>query len=77
MCRRHWSMVLSKLQGHVYDTSGQRRTQIDASWAPWWRAKTNAIASVLRFTKWQDERAIVKFEVRGDTIAMMLEGSET
>jgi hypothetical protein len=76
LCREHWFMVPQRMQERVNDTIWGRRATVDSSWAPWWRAKTEAIASVLRHIGWGDEAKIVKFEVRGETVAGMLEGSE-
>ena len=77
MCRTHWFMVPAKQQQRVNDTVWKRRNQVDASWADWWRAKTDAIATVLRAIQWRDEAAIVKFAVRGELVATLLEESET
>ena len=77
MCRTHWFMVPTTQQQRVNDTVWKRRNQVDASWADWWRAKTDAIASVLRRIEWGDDKAIAKFEIRGESVATLLEGSET
>lgn len=46
MCRACWSKVPRELQAEVYATVKKRKPDVDASWAPWWRAQAKAIAHV-------------------------------
>jgi hypothetical protein len=46
MCQTHWAQVPPTIQSEVYRTVTLRRSVIDASWAPWWRASARAIAHV-------------------------------
>jgi hypothetical protein len=46
MCRSCWAQVPSDVQAEVYRTVKLRGPNVDASWAPWWRAQARAIAHV-------------------------------
>jgi len=47
MCRECWTLVPIDLQAEVYRTVKLRSgDNINASWAPWWRAQARAIAHV-------------------------------
>lgn len=46
MCRQCWSRVPLDIQAEVNGTVGLRGPNIDATWAPWWRAQARAIAHV-------------------------------
>lgn len=45
MCRACWALVPSEIQGAVYATFKRRSKSVDASWGPWWRAHSRAIAA--------------------------------
>ncbi len=46
MCRSCWANVPPALQAEVYRTVKLRGPDVDATWAPWWRAQARAIAHV-------------------------------
>lgn len=46
MCKPCWSRVPASLQAEVYRTVKLRGPDVDATWAPWWRAQAKAIAYV-------------------------------
>jgi hypothetical protein len=46
MCSNCWSKVPADLAAEVYRTVRLRGAEVDASWAPWWRAQAQAIAHV-------------------------------
>ncbi len=48
MCPAHWFMLPGHLMADVYATVRTRGPNVDASWAPWWRAQGVAIVYVLR-----------------------------
>lgn len=48
MCPKHWFMLPGHLMADVYATVRQRGPNVDATWAPWWRAQGVAITYVLR-----------------------------
>lgn len=42
MCRRCWSFVPADVQREVYRTVRLRGPAVDHTWAPWWRAQSDA-----------------------------------
>ena len=46
MCGECWRKVPREIQREVYATVGKRNKDVDATWAPWWRAQAKAIAHV-------------------------------
>lgn len=48
-CGTHWAMVPAEIQAEVYATVGKRKSnEVNASWAPWWRAVAKAEEAVMR-----------------------------
>ena len=72
-CRRHWAMVPSELQQAVYDTVGLRGSDVDDTWAPWWRAQAAATVAVLRQTHPEQSERIDRLEQHGNAFAAKLE----
>lgn len=56
MCRECWAQVPAALQAEVYRTVKLRARTIDATWAPWWRAQSKAIAHVAHLKEPNEER---------------------
>ena len=46
MCRECWALVPAPMQAEVYRTVKLRGPDVDATWAPWWRAQAEVIAHV-------------------------------
>jgi hypothetical protein len=63
MCPAHWRLVPFEIQGEVYATVGKRGKLIDASWAPWWRARTKAIHAIMKAEGRDPERIERWFEL--------------
>lgn len=50
MCMEHWKMVPKALQDEVLEAHRKRGPKLDASWAPWVRAKGRASAAIYRWS---------------------------
>lgn len=73
MCRTCWSKVPRDIQSEVYATVGKRAKNVDATWAPWWRAQAKAIAHVA-FLSAPDVAKRDAYLAREMKIADILEG---
>ena len=74
-CAPHWARVPPSTQREVYRTVKLRGPSVDASWAPWWRAVTEAEVSVLSqlYTDPRDIWEIARIEAKGAAFASTLE----
>lgn len=72
MCYPHWKLVPKPLADEVYRTVRMRGKSCDATWAPWWRAQAEAIASVGRQVYPSDE-SVDRWLARELNIAAKLE----
>lgn len=73
MCRPCWDRVPKDVQQEVYRTVGLRGSRVDATWAPWWKAQTEACAAAAPGNGVSKE--CIDFEVKkGLDFAKTLEG---
>ena len=75
-CREHWAMVPKGLQHNVLSTVGRRdKGTPNASWAPWWRAKSAVTTHVMQlcFPSEPNITRINRMEAHANSIADWLE----
>jgi len=72
MCPGCWRLVSLPVQTSVYATVGLRGTRVDATWAPWWRAQSAAMAEVAAH-RGADPAAIAAMLLKDNTFADLLE----
>lgn len=75
MCGGCWALVLPDLARSVYRTVRMRNANVDASWAPWWRAQARAIAHVA-FLREPNEEKRDRYLARAFAFADTLENRD-
>jgi hypothetical protein len=66
MCLPCWHLVPMGLQVEVNRTVKLRGPDVDASWAPWWRAQAKAIAAVAFLSHPDVEKIADQMEARSE-----------
>jgi hypothetical protein len=56
MCGACWALVPPDIAREVYRTVKLRTPEINATWAPWWRAQARAVDAVARQSLQAGER---------------------